>query len=67
MRHYISSESYAVVDVSQAYIYSQGCQVGFYHGDMRALKDDLIELRPTIFTTVPRLLNRVYDKVNVMV
>ena len=37
--------------------------MGFYQGDMRALKDDLVELKPTIFTTVPRLLNRVYDKV----
>ncbi|KAK2192639.1 hypothetical protein NP493_27g03000 [Ridgeia piscesae] len=49
--------------VNQAFLYSQGCQVGFYQGDMRALKDDLVELKPTIFTTVPRLLNRVYDKV----
>ncbi|KAI0221629.1 Long-chain-fatty-acid--CoA ligase 5 [Lamellibrachia satsuma] len=50
---------------NQAFLFSQGCQIGFYHGDLRALTDDLKELQPTIFATVPRLLNRVYDKVTV--
>ncbi|KAK2192641.1 hypothetical protein NP493_27g04000 [Ridgeia piscesae] len=48
---------------NQAFLFSQGCQIGFYQGDLRTLMDDLRELRPTIFATVPRLLNRLYDRV----
>ncbi|KDO34847.1 hypothetical protein SPRG_00908 [Saprolegnia parasitica CBS 223.65] len=40
-----------------------GGSLGFYQGDPLKLIDDLIALRPTIFASVPRLLNRVYDKV----
>ncbi len=44
-------------------MYINGCQVGFYRGDVKLLMDDIGALRPTIFPSVPRLLNRVYDKV----
>ena len=40
-----------------------GCRVGFFSGDVKLLTDDMQALRPTIFPTVPRLLNRMYDKV----
>jgi AMP-binding enzyme len=40
-----------------------GCSIGFYRGDVLELLDDIAELRPTIFTSVPRLYNRIYDKV----
>ncbi len=40
-----------------------GAKIGFYQGDIRKLTDDLQTLKPTIFVTVPRLLNRMYDKV----
>lgn len=36
-------------------------KVGFYHGDMLKLKDDMQILKPTIFLTVPRILNRIHD------
>ncbi|ORZ09050.1 hypothetical protein BCR41DRAFT_358800 [Lobosporangium transversale] len=42
---------------------SVGCKTGFFHGDMLALMDDVNELKPTFFTTVPRLLNRIYARV----
>ncbi|XWS58192.1 hypothetical protein CRYUN_Cryun08bG0013600 [Craigia yunnanensis] len=37
-----------------------GVGVGFYQGDNLKLMDDLIALRPTIFSSVPRLYNRIY-------
>ncbi len=32
-------------------------------GDVAELLEDVLELRPTIFTSVPRLWNRIYDRV----
>ncbi|CAB4423979.1 unnamed protein product [Rhizophagus irregularis] len=40
-----------------------GVAIGFYQGNTLKLLDDIAELKPTIFISVPRLLNRVYDKV----
>lgn len=40
-----------------------GASIGFYQGDTLKLMDDIAVLRPTIFVSVPRLFNRVYDKV----
>jgi len=39
-----------------------GGAVGFYQGDTLKILEDIQALRPTIFPSVPRLLNRVYDK-----
>ncbi|EPS73036.1 hypothetical protein M569_01718, partial [Genlisea aurea] len=39
----------------------RGAAVGFYQGDNMKLMDDLATLRPTIFASVPRLYNRIYD------
>ncbi|XP_010773916.1 long-chain-fatty-acid--CoA ligase 5 isoform X2 [Notothenia coriiceps] len=49
--------------VVQVVMYGAGAKVGFFQGDIRLLPDDMIALQPTIFPAVPRLLNRVYDKV----
>lgn len=35
-----------------------GVQIGYFHGNILELVDDLKLLRPTIFTSVPRLYNR---------
>ncbi|KAH6560181.1 hypothetical protein BASA60_000380 [Batrachochytrium salamandrivorans] len=43
-------------------IYS-GASIGFYQGDTLKLLDDVAELRPTLFVSVPRLYNRIFDKV----
>uniref|UniRef100_A0A1I8I4L2 long-chain-fatty-acid--CoA ligase n=1 Tax=Macrostomum lignano TaxID=282301 RepID=A0A1I8I4L2_9PLAT len=40
-----------------------GMRVGFFRGDVRQLMEDMQALRPTLFCTVPRLLNRMYDRV----
>ena len=38
-----------------------GWRAGFYQGDVLKLKEDLAELKPTIFVSVPRLYWRFYD------
>ncbi|TMW67703.1 hypothetical protein Poli38472_011323 [Pythium oligandrum] len=40
-----------------------GACAGFFTGDVLTLMDDIAELKPTIFVSVPRLFNRVYDKI----
>ncbi|XP_004836689.1 long-chain-fatty-acid--CoA ligase 6 isoform X2 [Heterocephalus glaber] len=49
--------------VIQSVVYCHGGRVGFFQGDIRLLSDDMKALRPTIFPVVPRLLNRMYDKI----
>ncbi len=41
----------------------EGGAVGFYQGSVLKLFDDIQALKPTIFASVPRLWNRLYDKV----
>lgn len=40
-----------------------GASIGFYQGDQMKLLDDVEALNPTIFMVVPRVCNRIYDKV----
>lgn len=40
-----------------------GGAIGFYRGNVLELLEDVEELQPTIFASVPRLYNRIYDKV----
>lgn len=42
---------------------ASGSSIGFFTGDLSKLIDDIQHLRPTIFCAVPRLLNRIRDKV----
>ncbi|XP_067909008.1 long-chain-fatty-acid--CoA ligase 5 isoform X2 [Heterodontus francisci] len=49
--------------VVQTALYCNGSRVGFFQGDIKLLVDDMKMLQPTIFPVVPRLLNRIYDKV----
>lgn len=41
-----------------------GMKVGFYSGNVMNVTKDLAVLKPTIFLSVPRLLNSVYGKIN---
>ncbi len=50
--------------IAQATVVGLGGKIGFYQGDIKKLVDDMKELKPTIFCTVPRLLNRIYSKIN---
>lgn len=40
-----------------------GMKIGYYNGDPLKLLDDLKVLKPTAFPSVPRLFNRIYDKI----
>ena len=44
-------------------VLQHGARIGFFRGDVKKLTDDIQALKPNIFPTVPRLLNRIYDKV----
>lgn len=48
--------------VQSAIVY-YGARIGFYQGDTTKLVDDILHLRPTIFPSVPRLLNRITDSI----
>uniref|UniRef100_A0A7N6BV16 Arachidonate--CoA ligase n=1 Tax=Anabas testudineus TaxID=64144 RepID=A0A7N6BV16_ANATE len=47
----------------QVTMFCHGARVGFYQGDISLLMDDIKTLKPTFFPVVPRLLNRIYDKI----
>ncbi|XP_034546010.1 long-chain-fatty-acid--CoA ligase 1-like isoform X2 [Notolabrus celidotus] len=49
--------------VVQGVMIVHGARIGFFQGDIRLLSDDLGTLKPTVFPVVPRLLNRMYDKI----
>jgi long-chain acyl-CoA synthetase len=40
-----------------------GAQIGYSQGEVDRLVNDIQTLRPTSFTGVPRLVNKIYDKV----
>jgi long-chain acyl-CoA synthetase len=44
-------------------MYAAGGSIGFFSGNVKELKNDIKILRPTVFPTVPRVLNRVHDAV----
>uniref|UniRef100_A0A8D3BSI1 Arachidonate--CoA ligase n=1 Tax=Scophthalmus maximus TaxID=52904 RepID=A0A8D3BSI1_SCOMX len=47
----------------QGVVLIHGARIGYFQGDIRLLMDDLKTLQPTVFPVVPRLLNRMFDKV----
>ncbi|XP_071738348.1 long chain acyl-CoA synthetase 1-like [Rutidosis leptorrhynchoides] len=47
----------------EEYFFRNGASVGFYHGDINALRDDLVELKPTFLAGVPRVLERIHEGV----
>jgi len=40
-----------------------GASIGFFGGDVRTLTDDLKLLQPTVFAGVPRVFQRIYERV----
>ncbi|KAJ1642258.1 medium-chain fatty acid-CoA ligase faa2 [Coemansia asiatica] len=55
---------YHVFDRYAVYaIMHTGIKIGFYHGDMQALLEDMQQLQPTVLTIIPHVLNRVYDRI----
>ncbi|CDO97106.1 unnamed protein product [Coffea canephora] len=46
--------------IIETYCIYRGCSIGFWQGDIRYLIDDLLELKPTMFSGVPRVYDRIY-------
>lgn len=46
--------------MANAFLYKGG-KIGFFNGDVQKLKEDMMDLKPTFFPSVPRLFNRFYD------
>jgi long-chain acyl-CoA synthetase len=49
--------------VLQAFFVNVGARIGFFQGDTLKLLDDVGVLKPTVFASVPRLYNRIFDKI----
>jgi long-chain acyl-CoA synthetase len=49
---------------AQVALLHAGAAIGFFRGDVQKITEDLQELTPTIFPSVPRLFNRIFDKIN---
>ncbi|CAN1341021.1 Long chain acyl-CoA synthetase 1 [Linum perenne] len=47
--------------VIEEYFFSKGASVGYYHGDLNALRDDLMELKPTFLAGVPRVFEKIHE------
>ena len=43
-------------------VITAGASIGYFRGDILTLVDDIACLRPTLFPSVPRLLTRIYGK-----
>jgi len=52
---------------TQVSLLNAGARIGFYQGDTLKILEDLQALRPTIFPSVPRLLNRIHDRLRAQV
>lgn len=51
----------------QVMVLNAGAKIGFYQGDTLKILEDLQALRPTMFPSVPRLLNRIHDRLRAQV
>ncbi|KAJ0398981.1 hypothetical protein P43SY_003586 [Pythium insidiosum] len=48
---------------AQTILVGEGGSIGFYQGEVIKLLDDLAALRPTMLPSVPRVLNRIHDRI----
>ncbi|GLU16722.1 hypothetical protein SLE2022_331390 [Rubroshorea leprosula] len=49
--------------VIEEYFFHKGASVGYYHGDLKELRDDIMELRPTFLAGVPRVYDTIYESI----
>uniref|UniRef100_A0A8C0WLK9 Long-chain-fatty-acid--CoA ligase n=1 Tax=Castor canadensis TaxID=51338 RepID=A0A8C0WLK9_CASCN len=59
----VVSDCSAFVKATECVMLCHGARIGFFQGDIRLLMDDLKVLQPTVFPVVPRLLNRMFDRI----
>lgn len=41
-----------------------GCRVGMYNGEIMKLKSDISDLKPTIFASVPKMYNKIFNSMD---
>ncbi|KAG2326062.1 hypothetical protein Bca52824_008790 [Brassica carinata] len=47
--------------MNEEYFFRKGASVGYYHGDLNVLRDDIQELKPTYLAGVPRVFERIHE------
>ncbi|KAH6823911.1 AMP-dependent synthetase and ligase family protein [Perilla frutescens var. hirtella] len=47
----------------EEYFFHKGASVGYYHGEINEIRDDLVELKPTFLAGVPRVFERIHEGV----
>jgi len=47
----------------ECFLVSLGASIGFYQGNIKLLLDDIEALKPTVFPSVPRVLNKLHDRI----
>jgi len=43
----------------EEYFFHKGASIGYYHGDLNALRDNMMELKPTLLAGVRRVFEKV--------
>ena len=46
------------------FMMANGCTVGLYNGEILKLKLDIADLKPTVFASVPKLFNKIFNSMN---
>lgn len=59
--------SMVIDSLVQLCMFYSGGRVGIYFGDFKDLSRDLPILQPTIMVCVPRILNRIYHRVMIVI
>nr|GLL42530.1 long chain acyl-CoA synthetase 1-like [Ipomoea trifida] len=49
--------------IIEEYFFFKGASVGYYHGNINEIRDDLEELKPTFLAGVPRVFERIHEGV----
>ncbi|KAL5256943.1 hypothetical protein ACHWQZ_G012018 [Mnemiopsis leidyi] len=47
----------------ECYLGLIGGSIGFFQGNIKLLLDDIAQLQPTVFPSVPRVLNKLHDRI----
>ncbi|XVF72781.1 hypothetical protein PTKIN_Ptkin12aG0148000 [Pterospermum kingtungense] len=45
----------------EEYFFHKGASVGYYHGNLKELRDDITELKPTFLAGVPRVYDMIHE------
>lgn len=54
--------AHSLARVAETAMIQNGVKIGFYHGDVHKISDDLKALKPTLLVSVPRILDKISAK-----